>query len=1408
MPRFLDEQHLKTIYDGQTRGMRAMNRRMKKRQQRIRNRRRLITEPLEDRRLLAALDFLPTTGAVTEENGNTVVTVAPGETINVAAQIVDAESDVLGFQLNLASSDAALALSNFSNGEFPGVTDDTLDSSANDFLVASGIFTGPLPAPPVRLMGSFDVTVPNTPNDYVLTSNQVAGANDDTILSDGAGSPIAITDFGDLIIRVTDSTQPPVVQFTTATQDAAEDTGDVTITARLSQTSDSEVTIPFTVTGTATVDSDFSVTTSPISIPAGQTSASITVSITDDTETEPVETVVVTLDTPTGAALGASTVHTINVEDNDTSTANGLALDLVPSAVGEVTEENGQTVVTVTPGTPVTVSAVITESSSPVLGFQLNLSASSGTLVLNNFVNGDFSTSTDDVLDSSVGDFEVASGIFLNPLTIPPDRLVGQFDATPPTAPGDYLVSTNVLAGLNNDTIFSDVNGNPIAINDFGDLIIRVAEPPPIVNFTTDTSNAAEDAGTITVTAELSAATGADVTLPFTITGTATNGSDFTITTSPITITAGQTSGDITISVIDDTDVESAETVVVTLDTPTGADLGATTVHTATIEDNDVPTVSLDSAFQNADEDAGTVSVTATLSAVTDVDVTIPFSVSGTATSGTDFTITTSPLVIPAGQTSADISVAIIDDSDDEPDETVVITLATPGNADLGTTIVHTLTIADNDEPVPPSVAFSTAAQSVDEDAGTISITAVLSEVTTSNVLVPFTVSGTATDGSDYTITGSTLLIVAGQTTADLPVTIIDDSTDEPDETIVVTIGTPTGATVGAIGTHTITIADNDEPPLPTVSLSTASQSGDEDGGALTVTAVLSETAASDVTVPFTVTGTATNGSDFTISTSPITIAAGQTSANITITPIDDTDDEPDETVIVTLGTPTGATVAGTSTHTATIVDDDPPAGTPVLNFSAATQSGAESVGTLVATITASEAPTADLSIPFTVTGTASDGSDFTITASPVTLAAGQTSVNISINVIDDSIDEIDETVELVIQSTTGAVLGANVTHTATITDNDEPAPTPIVTLSSGSQSVAENGGTINITVNLSNAADEDVTIPFSIEGTATDGSDFTISASPLVIPAGTTSGNITVSVIDDTIQEPNETVVVTMGAVTGGISGSTTVQVITINDNESVSNGNNRIIIPNFVARPHVIPGDGQPTAILFKAEVDTQLTVGKVNVVSLLEQVVLLNEDLTSIGGIGTSGLFEADLMQGGLYALIFQGRDEDAIFVIRSSEGFETLTGTQTNLLFPTDVNADGESTTLDALLVINRLRQLSLLEGEEVNQPGRYYDVNRDGQVSASDVLQIINGMARQNINVEIPLGPGSEIDPGDSDPDPIDGTPVTEEPGPVTSVDLSQPIVVVDLSSAVESGERVDEVLADETALDDLLASLI
>lgn len=116
-------------------------------------------------------------------------------------------------------------------------------------------------------------------------------------------------------------------------------------------------------------------------------------------------------------------------------------------------------------------------------------------------------------------------------------------------------------------------------------------------------------------------------------------------------------------------------------------------------------------------------------------------------------------------------------------------------------------TASEPPPPALPTAAFASAAQTVQENAGTVSISVVLSQASSSAVSIPFTLGGTALAGADYQIPASPLTIPAGQTSGTIDIVLAADGLAEPAETIIVVLGTPTGATLGATTTHTLTIA-------------------------------------------------------------------------------------------------------------------------------------------------------------------------------------------------------------------------------------------------------------------------------------------------------------------------------------------------------------------------------------------------------------------------------------------------------------------------------------------------------------------------------------------------------------------------------------------------------------------------
>jgi hypothetical protein len=140
--------------------------------------------------------------------------------------------------------------------------------------------------------------------------------------------------------------------------------------------------------------------------------------------------------------------------------------------------------------------------------------------------------------------------------------------------------------------------------------------------------------------------------------------------------------------------------------------LGTTTVDTVTIQESDpAPTVTFAAAAQTLAQNAGAFSVPVKLSAASNVATTVPFTLGGTAAAGTDFSgLTTSPLVIPAGQTSGTITGSLLINPAAGVSRTLTLTLGAPTNAIAGTTTTHTLTIQNTATHLVISAPSNTAA--------------------------------------------------------------------------------------------------------------------------------------------------------------------------------------------------------------------------------------------------------------------------------------------------------------------------------------------------------------------------------------------------------------------------------------------------------------------------------------------------------------------------------------------------------------------------------------------------------------------------------------------------------------------------------------------------------------------------
>jgi Ca2+-binding RTX toxin-like protein len=767
-------------------------------------------------------------------------------------------------------------------------------------------------------------------------------------------------------------------------------------------------------------------------------------------------------------------------------------------------------------------------------------------------------------------------------------------------APGNY--SLQVVSGSYTDLYIDKPGTEPdeliarfigqTGLNLTSSAFTYVA-PTTLISFGQTTYSVNEADGTASVTlirsGNLSAAVSATLTPSD---GTATAPADYN--SSPITVNfaAGQTSQTITIPIVNDNIFESNETVNLTLSNPTGgAILGPQQTATLTIVDNDPqPTISISPATLSQNEgNSGTTAFvfTVSLSNPSAQSITVNYATAnGTATAGSDYVGNSGTLTFAAGETTKQITVLVSGDTIFEPDETLTVTLTSPSNATLGTTSSSTATILNDDVALQPgTLAFSASIYSVNEN-GTPIATITIVRTGGSDGIVSATLTpsnGTASAPGDYNSSPITVNFAAGQTSQTVTIPIVDDNIFEGNETVNLTLSSPTGgATLGTQTSATLTIVDND--PQPTISISPATLSQNEGNSGTTAyvfTVSLSNPSSQAITVNYaTANGTATAGSDYVANSGTLTFAAGQTSQQITVLANGDTTVEPDETFTVNLSSPSNATLGTTISSTATILNDDAvQPGT--LAFSAATYSVNEN-GTPVTTITVVRTGGSDGIVSATLTpsnGTATSPTDYNSAPITVNFAAGQLTQTVTIPIVDDSIFEGNETVNLTLSNPTGgATLGTQTAATLTIVDND-PQPT----LSISPATVSQNEGNIGTTnlifnVSLSNPSTQSITVNYATaNGTATAGSDYVTNSGILTFAAGQTTQQITVLVNGDTTVEPDETFTVNLSSPTNATLGTTISSTATILNDDAVQPGTLA-----FSAATYSVNEDGTPVSVI----------------------------------------------------------------------------------------------------------------------------------------------------------------------------------------------------------------------------------
>jgi hypothetical protein len=458
----------------------------------------------------------------------------------------------------------------------------------------------------------------------------------------------------------------------------------------------------------------------------------------------------------------------------------------------------------------------------------------------------------------------------------------------------------------------------------------------------------------------------------------------------------------------------------------------------------------------------------------------------------------------------------------------------TPGSG-AGTTGITT-TGADTlggalGAPAAPlyGVVTLTGTDSISEDGGTITYTAAVDN---------------APQGSDLVLTlnnGEMITIPAGQTTGST------DYTPAPDPDVYVDPGSIPGDIVSAEGggytglelAGTVTTAVYDSIDITTVTLS-APESVTENVAGVTFTATLSHPGETAVTVH-------TDHGD-------IVIAAGDTQGTLFIsTENPDVYVDPSSITATVTGVDGGnyeAVDYSQASATAQITD--------TIDTTTVSLSGPESVnegGSAAYTVSVDHVPQTDMTVNVSYSYISAETNDIVTNTTQVTIQAGQTSAQFSVDAVDDQIFEGTETFAVSISDPQGGNFENLVLGNASVETDILDEGIPTVSISDGTPNPATEGtnAAITFTVTLSNAADHDMTVAYgTADGTALAGSDYTATSGTITFAAGETSHTVTVPVIDDTVFENPEAFTVQLGSTTGGVAVSDGSGIGNIIDNDA----------------------------------------------------------------------------------------------------------------------------------------------------------------------------------------------------------------------------------------------------------------
>lgn len=630
-----------------------------------------------------------------------------------------------------------------------------------------------------------------------------------------------------------------------------------------------------------------------------------------------------------------------------------------------------------------------------------------------------------------------------------------------------------------------------------------------------------EDAGSATLTVSLDKPSSGQVQIDFTTTDqSALNPDHYLATSGTLIFNAEEQLKTITIPLVNNSIVEADKTFLVKLSNLQSASqdvLLEDSEAVVTIQDDDQSSVSINDV--TVDETAGTATLTVSLSQPVETTVDIDFStIDQSASDPDDYLAQSGTLNFAPGEQSQTITISIVDTNLVEIDETFLVKLTNIQAS--GANIIFTddqgeVTIQDDDQ-----ANLSISDLTINESAGTASITVTLDEQVDTAISVEFVTSDqSAIAPDDYLHQSDILTFDPGELSKTIEVPIVNSDLVESDESFFVNLSKlqANGRSVNITDHQAeITILDDDQAKISINDLSV-----DEAIGTATVTVTLDKPVYTSISIDFaTADQTAINSEDYLPQSGTLIFNPGEQSKTITVSIADTNLIEADETFLISLSNlqANDVDVIVEDDQSEVTITDNDQAGITINDLSIN-----ESAGTATLTVSLDKPVATSVSVDFaTADQTAFNPDDYLYQSGTLTFNPNEQTKTITLSIVDS--DHLESTETFLVNLTNIQSNGANVIFTddqaqVTILDDDQAQ------LSISDLTINEVEGTASVIVSLDKPVNAAVSVDFiTADQSALNSVDYLFQSGTLIFDPGEQSKTIDISILDNSIVEGLET--------------------------------------------------------------------------------------------------------------------------------------------------------------------------------------------------------------------------------------------------------------------------------------------